>query len=119
MKIGDKVYITCNDRRIWKSDKNCTISKIGNKYFEVEEVGPWYKFSIDPNNKEFKNRSIDAKGASRGKPSGSFEWYPSEEYYLEKQENISRRYFVKENISLLTDEEILGLYQKIKGRGGK
>lgn len=119
MKVGDKVYIICYDKRTWENDKTCTISKVGKMYFEVDEVGPWYRFHVNPNNEHYGNWSMWAKGNMKGERSNDFQWYPSEEYYLKIQENTHRRWFVRENISLLTNEEIFEIYHKIKGRKGE
>lgn len=119
MKVGDKVYIVCTDRRTWENNKTCTISKIGRTYFEVDEVGSWYRFCVDPKNEHYGNWCMWARGKNKGEQSNDFYWYPSEEYYLKMKEDSSRRYFVRQNLSLLTDEEILEIYHKIKGRKGE
>lgn len=118
MKVGDKVYIICNDRRKWERGKTCTVSKAGRLFFEVEEISSEYKFCVDPKNKDYSNWSLFAKGKRKGEQSNYFYWFPSEEYYLKMKENQSRRYFVRQNLSLLTDEEIFEIYHKIKGREG-
>lgn len=119
MKVGDKVYVICNDRRTWENNKICTISKVGKMYFELDEVGPWYKFCVDSSNVNYGNYSVWARGGRKGDKSADFQWYPSEEHFTKINEDASRRFFVSENLSLLTNEEIFDLYQLIKERGGK
>lgn len=119
MKVGDKVYITCDDHRQWKTGKICTVSKSGNKYFETVETGPWYKFVIDPAMEHCKNRSIEAKGSRRGEESGQFSWYPSKEAYDKMKWTSQCYHYVINNIgALATDDEIIDLYNILKEREG-
>lgn len=119
MKVGDKVYIICNNKWRWEGGKTCTVSKAGRIFFEVEEISSEYKFCVDPNNNDYSNLSLFAKGKRKGEQCNDFYWFPSEEYYLKMKENQSRCYFVRQNLSLLTDEEIFEIYHKIKGRKGE
>lgn len=113
MKVGDKVYVVADDKRN-KVDAYCTVSKVGKKYFEVEEMH-WDKFMMP--GVEHPNGWANNKGIrTKDQYTSSFYWYESKEAYEFEQEVIKAKRLIASKINLLTDEEALEIAKLIEER---
>lgn len=113
MKVGDKIYIVSDDKR---SEVNayCIVSKVGKKYFEVEEMY-WDKFMMP--GVEHPNGWANNKGIrTKDQYTSSLYWYESKEAYELEQEAKEARHLISSKVSLLTDEEVLEIAKLIEER---
>lgn len=105
MKIGDTVYIVCSDTRHQSETGTKKIIKVGNTYFEVEGC---YR-------DKFLVKGQEADHSNRGKRirdqyTSNLYWYPSQEAYEEIVRARELRKIVQENLSKLSNEEIIDIY---------
>lgn len=113
MKVGDKVYIVSDDKRN-KVDAYYTVSKVGKKYFEVEEMR-WDKFMMP--GREHPDGWRNNKGVrTKDYYISQLSWYESKEAYELEQEAKEARHLVSSKVDLLIDEEVLEIVKLIERR---
>lgn len=115
MKVGDTVYIVSSNNRNAHLTGTRTVTKVGNKYFEIDD--PWEKFLIDRENGEHPEGYASNQGVrTKDKYSSQLSWYPSEEVFNKRVEASMARVYIEQNLYLMDADELIDFANLLKER---
>lgn len=116
MKVGDTVYIVSGDNRNDHLTGTRTVTKVGNKYFEIEGIS-WDKFLVDGENGEHPDhRSPNMGVRTKDKYSSQLSWYPSEEVFNKRAEATIARVYIEQHLYLMDADELIDFANLLKER---